>query len=139
METDPPRHRQFRRIFAADFTPRSVRRYEPWLRDLVVEVLDAALALGEFEAVHDIAAPIPIRVLARILGLRTSTCRGSSSSATVCSSTPSPSTSASSRSSGERDEDRYLPFGSPWADELCALGREYYADAARLPATTCSR
>ena len=70
METDPPRHSQFRRIFAADFTPRSVCRYEPWLRALVVEVLDAALAHEELEAVHDIAAPIPIRVLARILGLR---------------------------------------------------------------------
>ena len=70
METDPPRHTQFRRIFAADFTPRAVGRYEDWLRDIVREVLDDALRHGELEAVHEIAAPIPIRVLARILGLK---------------------------------------------------------------------
>ena len=63
METDPPRHTQFRRIFAADFTPRAVGRYEDWLRDIVREVLDEALRHDELEAVHEIAAPIPIRVL----------------------------------------------------------------------------
>jgi cytochrome P450 len=45
METDPPRHTQFRRIFAADFTPKAVHRYEPWLHELVGEVLDHAVAL----------------------------------------------------------------------------------------------
>jgi cytochrome P450 len=34
---------------------------------------------------------------------------------------------------GEQDEDRYLPFGSPWARELCALGREYYAERRAHP------
>ena len=33
----------------------------------------------------------------------------------------------------EREEDRYKPFGSPWADELCAIGREYYEDRRRCP------
>src|SRR5205807_961830 len=33
----------------------------------------------------------------------------------------------------EREEDRYKPFGSPWADELCALGRAYYADRQACP------
>src|SRR5215217_434279 len=35
--------------------------------------------------------------------------------------------------SGEREEDRFKPFGSPWADELCALGREYYAERRECP------
>jgi cytochrome P450 len=34
---------------------------------------------------------------------------------------------------GEREEDRYKPFGSPWAEELCALGRAYYADRRACP------
>jgi cytochrome P450 len=34
---------------------------------------------------------------------------------------------------GELDEHRYKPFGSPWADELCALGRAYYADRRACP------
>jgi cytochrome P450 len=34
---------------------------------------------------------------------------------------------------GERPEDRYKPFGSPWADELCALGRQFYAERRAAP------
>ncbi len=34
---------------------------------------------------------------------------------------------------GEREEDRHLPFGSPFAAELCALGRAYYADRRERP------
>ena len=44
-------------------------QYEEWLRELVRHRLDAALALGEFDLVHELAAPIPIRVLAHVLGL----------------------------------------------------------------------
>ena len=133
METDPPRHSQFRRIFAADFTPRSVRRYEPWLRALVVEVLDAALAREELEAVHDIAAPIPIRVLARILGLRDEHLPRLVELADKMLVDTEPEYVGDRAYEGERDEDRYLPFGSPWAAELCALGREYYADRRAAP------
>ena len=133
METDPPRHSQFRRIFAADFTPRSVCRYEPWLRALVVEVLDAALAHEELEAVHDIAAPIPIRVLARILGLRDEHLPRLVELADKMLVDTEPEYVGDRAYEGERDEDRYLPFGSPWAAELCALGREYYADRRAAP------
>ena len=34
---------------------------------------------------------------------------------------------------GEQDEYRYKPFGSPWAEELCALGREQYAERRACP------
>ena len=133
METDPPRHSQFRRIFAADFTPRSVKRYEPWLRGLVVEVLDEALARDEIEAVHDIAAPIPIRVLARILGLRDEHLPRLVELADKMLVDTEPEYVGERAYEGEREEDRYLPFGSPWAAELCALGREYYADRRAAP------
>ena len=40
----------------------------------------------------------------------------------------------------ERPEDRYKPFGSPWAEELCAIGpRRTTPTAARARATTSSR
>ena len=34
---------------------------------------------------------------------------------------------------GEQDEYRYKPFGSPWAEELCALGRAHYAERRACP------
>jgi cytochrome P450 len=133
METDPPRHTLFRRIFAADFTPRSVRRYEPGLHELVLEVVEPALAKGEFEAVHDVAAPIPIRVLARILGLRDEHLPRLVELGDKLLVDTEPEYVGELAFHGERPEDRYLPFGSPWAEELCKLGRDYYADRREEP------
>ncbi len=133
METDPPRHTQFRRIFAADFTPRAVRRYDPWLHELVLEVAEPALAKGEFEAVHDVAAPIPIRVLARILGLSDEHLPRLVELGDKMLVDTEPEYVGERAFEGERPEDRFLPFGSPWAEELCALGREYYGDRRAHP------
>ena len=69
METDPPRHTQWRRLFARDFAPRSLEQYEPFLRDLTRGLLDETLPLGEFDFVERIASPIPIRVLGHVLGV----------------------------------------------------------------------
>ncbi len=133
METDPPRHTHFRRIFAADFTPRAVRRYDPWLHELVREVLDQVLPLGEFEAVHEIAAPIPIRVLARILGLEDEHLPRLVELGDKMLVDTEPDFVGELAFHGEREEDRYLPFGSPWARELCELGRRYYGDRREHP------
>jgi cytochrome P450 len=133
METDPPRHSQFRRIFAADFTPRAVRRYEPWLHELVTEVLDEVLPQGEFEAVHEVAAPIPIRVLGRILGLDDEHLSRLVELGDRMLVDTEPEYVGERAFQGEREEDRYLPFGSPWAEELCALGREYYDERRAHP------
>jgi len=133
METDPPRHTQFRRIFAADFTPRSVRRYEPWLHELIGSVLEPVLAKGEFEAVHEVAAPIPIRVLAKLLGLSDEHLPRLVELGDKLLVDTEPDFVGERAFEGERPEDRHLPFGSPWAEELCALGREYYADRRAHP------
>ena len=69
LEFDPPKHGRYRRLISRNFTPGAVGQYEVWLRELVRHRLDAALALGEFDLVHELAAPIPIRVLAHVLGL----------------------------------------------------------------------
>jgi cytochrome P450 len=133
METDPPRHTHFRRIFAADFTPRAVSRYAPWLHELVVDVLDGVPPSEEFEAVHEIAAPIPIRVLARILGLRDEHLPRLVELGDKMLVDTEPDYVGELAFAGEREEDRYLPFGSPWARELCALGRQYYGDRRESP------
>jgi cytochrome P450 len=133
METDPPRHTQFRRIFAADFTPRAVRRYEPWLHELVARVLDDALAQEELEAVHEIAAVIPIRVLGRILGLEDEHLPRLVELGDKLLVDTEPEFVGELAFHGEREEDRYLPFGSPWAEELCRLGREYYGARRAQP------
>ena len=69
LETDPPRHARLRSLVGPPFTPRAVRAYENVLRDLTSVVLDRALPLGEFDFIEEIAKEVPIRVLARLLGV----------------------------------------------------------------------
>jgi cytochrome P450 len=69
METDPPRHTRMRKIASPLFTPRAMREYEGYCRDIARDVLDRALAKREFDFVLDVAKELPIRVLVRILGV----------------------------------------------------------------------
>jgi cytochrome P450 len=133
LEFDPPKHGKYRRLLAADFTPKAVGRYEEWLHRLVVHRIDEALARQEFDLVHELAAPIPIRVLGHILGLPDEELPRLVLLGDRLIADTEPELVGEFAYRGERPEDRYKPFGSPWADELCALGREYYADRRACP------
>ena len=133
LEFDPPKHGRYRRLFSADFTPAAVARFEGWLRELVRARLDAALAGGEFDLVAELAAPVPIRVLGRILGLPEEELPRLVELGDRLLVDTEPDYVGELAFRGERDEDRYKPFGSPWADELCALGRAHYAERRACP------
>ena len=133
LEFDPPKHGTYRRPLAPHFTPRAVAQYEEWLRGLVRHRLDDALPKREFDLVEELAAPIPIRVLARILGLPDDVLPRLIELGDKLLVDTEPEFVGEQAFAGERDEDRYKPFGSPWAEELCALGRAYYADRRACP------
>jgi cytochrome P450 len=133
LEFDPPKHGRYRRLISKNFTPGNVGMYEEWLRELVRHRLDRAVALGEFDLVEELAAPIPIRVLARVLGLPEEKLPRLIELGDRLLVDTDPEIVGELAYSGEREEDRYKPFGSPWADELCALGREYYAERRDCP------
>ena len=69
LETDPPRHTRLRGLVGPPFTPRAVKAYEVALRELTRTILDRAIPLGEFDFIEEIAKELPIRVLARLLGV----------------------------------------------------------------------
>src|SRR3954468_5587285 len=133
LEFDPPKHGRYRRLISKNFTPGNVGVYEEWLRELVCHRLDRAVALGEFDLVEELAAPIPIRVLARVLGLPEEKLPRLIELGDRLLVDTDPGIVGELAYSGEREEDRYKPFGSPWADELCALGREYYSERRECP------
>jgi len=66
---DPPEHTKYRQILQSAFVPNTVRELEGDVRARVTRVVDAAVAKGEFDAVEDVAVPIPLGVLARLMGL----------------------------------------------------------------------
>ena len=69
---DPPRHGPMRRVASRRFTPRSLKLQREEIERITVEILDRAAtggAVGEGDFVESIAAPLPIAVVAWILGV----------------------------------------------------------------------
>ena len=69
LSMDPPEHGRLRRTVLGGFTPGMVRRLEPRIRELCGSILDAALARGTCDFVRDVAAELPVQVIAEIMGV----------------------------------------------------------------------
>ena len=71
--SDPPEHTMYRRLVQQGFTPRVVERMEGDIVRLTDELIDAMLARPERRAdLHDdVACPLPVLVIADILGVPT--------------------------------------------------------------------
>jgi cytochrome P450 family 109 len=68
IQDDPPRHAVLRRIVNKAFTARRIAQIEPWIRENAEELV-AAMGEGEAEVVAALAIPLPVRVIARLLGI----------------------------------------------------------------------
>ena len=69
---DPPRHGPMRRVASRRFTPRALQAQREEIERITVEILDRAATAGavaECDFVERIAAPVPIAVVASILGV----------------------------------------------------------------------
>ncbi len=66
---DPPVHTRLRKLVSRDFTPRRIREMEPRIRALANTLLDKASASGDFEVMRDLANPLPVMVIAEMLGV----------------------------------------------------------------------
>lgn len=66
---DPPRHRQLRNIVTQAFTPRTVAQLVPRITEIVNDLLDQAIPRGKMDVVDDLAYPLPITVIAELLGV----------------------------------------------------------------------
>jgi len=67
---DPPRHGELRSIVNRGFTPRQIAKWEPWIREIVVEeVADKLAGAADFDAMRDLAIPLPTRVIMQVLGV----------------------------------------------------------------------
>jgi cytochrome P450 len=133
LEFDPPKHGRYRRLMSTRFTPGAVARYEEWLRALVSGLIDQVADGREIDLVHELAAPIPIRVLAHVMGLSEDDLPHLIALGDRLLVDTDPDYVGELAYGEEREEDRYKPFGSPWAEELCTIGRAYYADRRQCP------
>jgi cytochrome P450 len=66
---DPPYHMHLRGLMNHAFTPRRVEQLRPYIQRTVNELLDAAQDKPEMDVIHDLAYPLPVIVIAELLGL----------------------------------------------------------------------
>jgi cholest-4-en-3-one 26-monooxygenase len=66
---DPPDHTRYRKLVNRGFTPRMIGMLEPHIRDLTANILDEAMAKDECDFVVDIAAELPLEVIAELIGV----------------------------------------------------------------------
>ena len=68
ISLDDPRHAEQRQLVARRFTPRAVRALHPYLSALIDELVDGFVGHGSLEVVSQLAAPLPARLTAHLLG-----------------------------------------------------------------------
>ncbi|MEV8546646.1 cytochrome P450 [Streptomyces sp. NPDC051572] len=67
---DMPRHRELRGLVSQAFTPRFVESLEPRIGEVTRRLLDAAEERGDtIDIVSDLAHPLPVTVIAEVMGL----------------------------------------------------------------------
>ncbi len=69
VNMDPPQHVKFRKIVRTGFTPRMVNRLEPAIRETAKRIVDGVAKKGECNFVRDVAAELPLQVIADMMGI----------------------------------------------------------------------
>lgn len=70
IDEDEPRHTELRRLINKGFTPRRVEALEPAFRQITREAIDAVARQGRCDFVVDLAVPLPLMLIAEMLGIR---------------------------------------------------------------------
>ncbi|MCD2195134.1 cytochrome P450 [Actinomycetospora endophytica] len=66
---DPPEHTRLRRLVAPVFTPARVAAREDLAVRMAARLVDRAVRLGRFDLVSAVAVPLPVAIIADILGV----------------------------------------------------------------------
>jgi cytochrome P450 len=69
LSIDPPAHTRMRSLANQAFTPRVVERSKPHIQEIANELLDALPEPGRLDVVADLAVPLPMIVIAEVLGV----------------------------------------------------------------------
>jgi cytochrome P450 len=66
---DPPSHTRLRALVNQAFTPRIIRNLESRMHEIAGELVDDAVARGEVDLVRSLTYPLPVVVIAEIIGV----------------------------------------------------------------------
>ena len=71
LGTDPPAHDRLRGLVNQAFTPKIIRRLEPRMVEIANDLVDAALEEGTVDLVQALTYPLPVTIIAEIIGVPT--------------------------------------------------------------------
>ncbi|GAA5061580.1 cytochrome P450 [Nocardia callitridis] len=66
---EPPDHTRLRNLVTKGFTPRMVTRLRPRIEELTEQLVDKAVAAGEFDLIEYIAYPLPLIIACELIGV----------------------------------------------------------------------
>jgi len=69
LTMDAPEHTRYRKLVNRGFTPRQMRMLEPHIRELTSNIIDEVIEQGGCDYVVDVAAEVPLQVIAEMLGV----------------------------------------------------------------------
>jgi len=69
IQHDRPEHLEMRKVVHGYFTPRSMEAWRSFVQNAVTELLDAAEAKGHMDVMKDLATPLPVLVIAQMMGV----------------------------------------------------------------------
>lgn len=73
LDSEPPKHTRLRSLVQKAFTPGRIAALEPNIKDICEQLLDASAekisSLGNFDILADYAEPLPVLVIADLLGV----------------------------------------------------------------------
>ena len=69
INMDAPRHTNLRGTISKGFTPKMVREMEPHVREVTAAIIDRVAAKGQCDFVTEIAAELPLQVIAELIGI----------------------------------------------------------------------
>jgi len=133
IDTDPPEHTKLRKIMTGTFSQRAVAVYQQFVDGLTEQVLDEGLADGPFDFVDAVAKEVPIRVLARIMGLPESNLGQFIDLGDRLIANTDPDLTDVVWGRDDTDAYRLYPFRSPYGKQLWDLGREIVRERLAAP------
>jgi len=133
IDTDPPDHTKLRKIVSGSFTQRAVAMYRHFVEGLTERVLDAGLASGGLDFVDVVAKEVPIRVLARVMGLPEAELDRFIDLGDRLIANTDPEITDVVWGRDDTDAYRRFPFRSPYGKQLWDLGRQVVRDRLRAP------
>ncbi|PYE52401.1 cytochrome P450 [Paenibacillus barcinonensis] len=69
LTTDPPKHKQLRDLVNQAFTPKAIEALAPRIQQITDELLAPHLSNGKINLIDDLATPLPVIVIAELIGV----------------------------------------------------------------------